>query len=282
MSRRVFAISDLHLSHARPKPMEVFDEHWKDHAARIERAWKEQVSARDLVLVGGDISWAMKLPNALPDLQWIGALPGEKVLVKGNHDYWWDRIGQVRKAAGEGMHFIQNDAVVIDGIAVGGSRLWNFPDVLAPEAEFGGFEARVAGPARGNESNGPFGGEEKRTSNHEETKKICARELERLRTSLSKLPEEAALRIALVHFPPLSPDTQSTELTRVMDEFRVDICVYGHLHPWAPGPVRGGDRVVGRTRYVLTSCDTLGFKPKCVWEPCSSTGDANADPSAAA
>jgi predicted phosphohydrolase len=257
--------------------MEVFGEHWKDHAVRIEQAWKEQVSARDIVLIGGDISWAMKLSDALPDLWWIEALPGEKVLVKGNHDFWWHGIGRVREVAGKGMHFIQNDAVVLDGVAIGGSRLWSFPDVYPPESEFGGFETRVPG------SDGQFGDDGAleavgiRIPSREEVAKIRARELGRLRRSLSELPEEAAVRIALVHFPPLDPDVESTELTRVMDEFHIDICVYGHLHPRTPGPVRGADRVLGRTRYVLTSCDTLDFQLKCVWETGSPAGNASAN-----
>jgi predicted phosphohydrolase len=271
MSRRIFAISDLHLSHAQPKPMEMFGEHWKDHAARIERSWKERVSARDIVLVGGDISWAMKLADALPDLWWIEALPGEKVLVKGNHDYWWDGIGRVRKAAGKGMHFIQNDAVMLDGIAIGGSRLWNFPDVYAPESGFGRFETRLPGSdSRADEEGAPETGF--KVPSPEEMKKICARELKRLRMSLSRLPDGAVLRIALVHFPPVNPDVESTEITKLMDEFRIDICVYGHLHPRTLEPVRGADRVLGRTRYVLTSCDTLGFQPKCLWEPGAPAG----------
>ena len=133
----------------------MFGEHWKDHAARIEHAWGEQVSARDVVLVGGDTSWAMNLQDALPDLQWIEALPGEKALVKGNHDFWWDGIGKVRKAAGKGMHFIQNDVVILDEVAIGGSRLWNFPDVFTPESEFGGFETRLPGSSGRGDKGGP-------------------------------------------------------------------------------------------------------------------------------
>jgi predicted phosphohydrolase len=251
--------------------MEVFGEHWKDHVARIEKAWKEQVSARDIVLIGGDVSWALKLSDARPDLRWIEALPGEKVLVKGNHDFWWEGIGRVRKAVGEGMHIIQNDAVVLDGIAVGGSRLWSFSDVFAPGSEFGGSETRLPGSDGHSDGDGLPKASRMRIPSREETAKICAREVERLRRSLSGLPEEAAVRIALVHFPPLGPDVQATELTRIMDEFRIDICVYGHLHPRTPGPMRGADRVLGRTRYVLTSCDTLDFQLKCVWETSSAT-----------
>ena len=93
---RIYAIADLHLSLVSEKPMDVFGEAWRDHADKIDRNWREVVQEDDLVLIPGDISWAMQLSAALPDLAFIGHLPGKKILLRGNHDYWWSAIGRVR------------------------------------------------------------------------------------------------------------------------------------------------------------------------------------------
>src|SRR5690349_4597357 len=84
----LWTISDLHLSSARPKPMDIFGDRWRNHPQRIAAAWRERVRDDDVVLIAGDISWAMKLDEAMPDLEWIAALPGSKVMIRGNHDYW--------------------------------------------------------------------------------------------------------------------------------------------------------------------------------------------------
>ena len=104
---QIYAIADLHLSLTSEKPMDVFGEAWRGHAEKLERNWRERVQADDLVLVPGDISWAMQLSAALPDLSFIGRLPGKKVLLKGNHDYWWSAIGRVRASLPAGMRALQ-------------------------------------------------------------------------------------------------------------------------------------------------------------------------------
>ena len=263
--RRIFAIADLHLSCVRPKPMEVFGAHWQNHQARIEQSWREQVLPDDIVLVAGDISWALKLDEALPDLRWVEALPGRKVFVKGNHDYWWSSIGKVRAAAGEGMHFIQNDVVYLDGVAVGGARLWDFPGVSWSVPEDAAADAGAPGADQTVQPATPVAAGRERVLSPEQLAKVRARELERLRLSLSKLPAEAGVRIALVHFPPIGADGEPTQLTEIMDGFDIDICVFGHLHPRCPDALSGTDQVMGRTRYVLVSCDTIAFAPRCVW-----------------
>src|SRR5512133_332252 len=109
---QIYAIADLHLSLTSEKPMDVFGEAWRGHAEKLERNWRERVKEDDLVLIPGDISWAMQLSAALPDLSFIGSLPGEKILLKGNHDYWWSAIGRVRAQLPAGMRAIQNDSIV--------------------------------------------------------------------------------------------------------------------------------------------------------------------------
>ena len=117
----VYAIADLHLP-AQQKPMDIFGEHWRDHFQRISEDWLGRVKPEDVVLLPGDISWAMRLEEALEDLQSIGRLPGTKLLLRGNHDYWWNSIGRVRRALPEGMYALQNDSLCVGGRLYAGSR----------------------------------------------------------------------------------------------------------------------------------------------------------------
>ena len=248
MPPRIFAIADLHLSQTRPKPMDVFGANWKGHDQRIKQAWHEEVKDNDVVLMAGDISWAMTLPDALPDLRWIDDLPGHKIVVKGNHDYWWQSIKQVRATAGRSIRFVQNDVVCMEGMAVGGTRLWDFPNAVWPRQPCTrDWSAKTRSP--------------------EQLDRIRSREIARLRRSLEQLPTDAELRVALVHFPPLGADGEPNELTRIMTEHRVDICVFGHIHIAGSQSLAGADCIVDRTRYVLTSCDAIGFRPKCILPP---------------
>ena len=113
---RLFAISDLHLPGGDDKPMNVFGQHWDNHFERIAADWRERVAQEDAVLIPGDISWAMQLKNALPDLQAIGELPGRKVILKGNHEHWWNTLTQVRSALPEGMEFTEVRALRSDAL----------------------------------------------------------------------------------------------------------------------------------------------------------------------
>ncbi len=132
----VWAIADLHLSFGiKDKEMDVFGKEWHNHHAKIEQHWREDITNEDLVLLAGDISWAKRLEEALPDLSWINALPGTKVMIRGNHDYWWSSPSKVRDALPSSLHIIQNDTFEWNDVAIAGSRLWdsteyNFKDVL--------------------------------------------------------------------------------------------------------------------------------------------------------
>ena len=132
---KIFAIGDLHLSFDKrvEKPMDIFGEQWADHARRLKDNWVESVSEDDTVIICGDISWGLRLEEAAADFEWIRALPGKKLLFKGNHDLWWSSAGKLNKLYGdEKMIFLQNDAALIEGdggkkIAVCGSRGWICP-----------------------------------------------------------------------------------------------------------------------------------------------------------
>lgn len=261
--RRIFAISDLHLSLGCPKPMDVFGPDWANHAGRIAENWRAVVRDDDLVLVPGDLSWALKLDRAKPDLDWITALPGEKVFVKGNHDYWWSSLTKVRGAVGPRMHFLQNGVCAVFGSsAVAGTRLWEFDEVVWPPAP--DDEEPAGSPKEGAGENLSDIGMGKGPEINAD--KVRARELDRLRNSLAALPSEAVHRIAMLHYPPLGSDGRPTSITAILDEYSIDLCVFGHLHSLGKAPRPGADCTIGRTRYVLVSCDWLGFAPRLLME----------------
>jgi predicted phosphohydrolase len=253
--RRLFALSDPHLSLGGSKPMHVFGPRWDDHVAKLEGNWRAAVREGDIVLMPGDISWAMRLEEAMPDLEWLSALPGEKVLLKGNHDYWWPSIGKLRKLGLPKMHYIQNDALRIGDVAVAGTRLWDFPGI-----RWGYISNRDNEEVSEEKRSAP------RKDRDEDVEKIRARELERLRLSLSKLDKQAKIKICLTHFPPISETGDPTEITGIIAEYAPDISVFGHVHALLDRPHPGADLMIDNTRYVLAASDFLEHAPKLIAE----------------
>lgn len=249
--RRLFALSDPHLALASGKPMHVFGPSWTDHVERLRRNWTATVADRDVVLVPGDISWGMRLEQARADLEWLDALPGRKILLRGNHDYWWQSLGKMRALGLRSIDFLQNNHVELDGAVIGGSRMWDFPGI---------HWAYVS-----NRDNAEVD-EEKRNAvakrREDDPEKIRARELGRLEASLSALPDDGRLRIAMLHFPPLGENGESTTLTRLVGSYNIDICVFGHVHALVDRPHPGADIDVDGTRFVLAASDYLEHTPK--------------------
>lgn len=236
---KIWGISDLHLSHASNKPMDIFGGHWINHAEQMASHWDKMVGQNDLVLCPGDLSWAMKLEEARLDLEWIAARPGLKILVKGNHDLWWNAIGKVRAAVGPSCIALQNDAYDAGEFVIAGSRCWTAP---------GSFDY----------------------TEHDE--KIYLRELERLRMSLDQATKLAQGRdiIAAIHYPPFTVRRENTKFADLLEQYQVRICVYGHLHGeksfrYAFEGERNG------ILYMMLSCDYLNFKPRLVWPLINST-----------
>ena len=232
---KVFAIADLHLSGAQPKPMNVFGDRWENHWEKISAAWREQVSAEDIVLIAGDISWAMQWADALPDLDAIARLPGRKVILKGNHEYWWNSVSRIRSYLPEGMYVIQNDAVAISGLIFCGTRGWQNPALGEASAE---------------------------------DRKIYQRELIRLEMSLKaakKLQTDGQEIVGLTHFPPLETDCKPTPVTQLFQAYGVQKVVFGHVHGMI---CKGEYRPLESegTQYYLTACDYLNFQPLCLME----------------
>lgn len=224
---RLYAIGDLHLPGGDEKPMEVFGDHWEGHFARICQDWRERVTDDDVVLIPGDTSWAMQLSAAVPDLQAIGVLPGRKILIKGNHDYWWGGIGQVRKALPEGMFAIQHDTVDVGAAVICGTRGWAYPT--------------------------------QETLLSQEDERIFNREMIRLELALQSAVKAAGERpiVVMLHYPPLYQQDRDTPFTRLLEKYPVHTVVYGHLH--GAGIRAGFQGTWNGVRYMLTSCDSLDF-----------------------
>jgi len=229
----IWGISDLHLSFSTNKPMHVFGKHWEGHAEKMAEAWDRLVDDDDVVLCPGDLSWAMKLDQAAPDLAWIGERPGLKILGRGNHDFWWSSISKVRKALPEKMLALQNDAIDLGDVVLCGSRCWAAPGALDCSAK---------------------------------DQKIYEREVGRLRLSLEagkKLAEGRPL-IAAIHYPPFTAKQEATLFAELLEEFEVQLCVYGHLHGRRSHRTAVNEKR-GNIEYRLIACDFIDFEPVKVW-----------------
>ena len=222
---KVFAISDLHLDSTLSKPMDIFGPGWEGHWDKIRDDWRSKVGADDVVLLAGDLSWAMSLDEALPDIAEVGELPGVKFILRGNHDYWWSAIGKVRQSLPEGMYAVQNDCIRCGKLLVCGSRLWTIG------------------------------------SSAEEDVKIVEREFLRLTLSLDamrKMREEGDKVVVMTHYPPFDASFADNRFTDLIAEYAPDAVVYGHLH----GKDARARLVVDKRGipYYLTSCDLVGNK----------------------
>jgi uncharacterized protein len=240
----IWALADLHLSWAKPdKDMAIFGPSWQGYMQKIEKNWLACIKKEDLVLIAGDISWASTLEEAKIDLDWIDRLPGTKVLIRGNHDYWWASNAKMQRSLPPSLHFIHKNAFHWNDVAIGGTRLWD-----TEEYEFSRFIEFKENPKAKKDS----------FSSQEETKKIFQKELERLRESLQEL-KQAPFRIALTHYPPIGADLEPSLTSSILEEFHIDVCLFGHLHSVQKGLLPFGKK--RGVHYVLTSADYLDFMP---------------------
>jgi predicted phosphohydrolase len=225
---RIFAIADLHLPGSQEKPMDIFGEEWKNHGDKTAENWKAVVGADDYVIIAGDISWALKFEEALPDLDWIHALPGHKIITRGNHDLWWQGITRLN-ALYDDVKFLQNDHVMVGDIAICGSRGW-----LLPGAD--GYSG-------------------------EADDRIVARELIRMRMSLDAAMNEAPEEIIFsMHFPPAVVPENRSVFTELFEQYPVKQVIYGHLHG-KNAFKKGIKGEQGGIMYRLVSIDYLDFCP---------------------
>jgi predicted phosphohydrolase len=243
----VWAIADLHLSFGVPnKAMAIFGPQWEGYTEKIEEAWTQKISPEDLVLIAGDISWAKLPEEARPDFEWIGKLPGTKYLIKGNHDYWWGSLAKIKPILPPSCHLIQNNSLMWKDIAVGGTRLWDCPELSFNEV----INYQPHSSVKNSVEN----------EDREESLRLYQRELGRLEASLKTLNPNAKTRVVMTHYPPIGVNFEETEASRLLEKYRVDICVFGHLHNVKPNTALFGTH--HGIRYYLTSCDSLeGFSP---------------------
>lgn len=224
---KVFAISDLHLSGKADKPMNVFGAGWEGHFEKIKADWCSKVSDGDVVLLGGDTSWGMYLDEGMFDVQCLAPLPGKKVLIRGNHDFWWNGITRVRAAAPDDTFtFLQNDCVKIGNIIIAGSRGWTCPG----SADFTEHDMSLY-------------------LRESERFKLCFQEVKKVRT-------EGDTLLALIHFPPFNVKLEDTLFTKLFEENKVDKVVFGHLHGAVYFPFKTEKNGI---QYYLTSCDKTRF-----------------------
>ncbi len=226
---KIFAIADLHLSFHEnvDKPMDVFGGQWVNYTDRLKESWNKVVSKNDVVLLPGDISWALKPEEVETDLDWISELNGFKVISKGNHDYWWKSAGKI-KSKYDNMFFINNNFCAISDYAICGSRGW-----ILPETE--GFT--------------------------EHDMKMYKRELLRLEYSLEEAKKSGFKKIVgMIHYPPALKDGQETEFTKLFNKYNVKNVVYGHLHG-VENFNKGFRGVLRDVKYNLVALDYVKCQP---------------------
>lgn len=240
---KIYGISDLHLSFEQTpdpehwedvveyKPMSEVDKGWLFHARRIYENWLDTVKNDDVVLVPGDISWAMRLEQAKSDLDYLGLLPGSIVGVQGNHDYWWQSISRVRAVLPSNVNLLQNDHVIINDIAICGTRGW-----LCPNA----------------------------SNFREDDMKIYSRELIRLGNSLSSVKSPVKDIIVIMHYMPTNEKHEYSGFIEIFEKYNVKTVVYGHIHAKACR-YRLPDEAWG-IRFHLTSADFLQFTPHLIMD----------------
>lgn len=220
----LFTISDLHLSLSEDKPMDVFYG-WDNYVERLKANWERLIGENDTVVIPGDISWALKLEDSLADLKFIDALPGKKIILKGNHDLWWATMKKLneffQKNEIKTITPVFNSFVEAEGKAVCGSRGWM-------------------------------------VDNSEQNKKIILREAGRVETSLKSAVDSGLEPVVFLHYPPVYADVCCEEITEVLKKYNIKTVYHGHIH--GSGLHRAIKEHDGIT-YKLVSCDCIEFTP---------------------
>ncbi|HCC01356.1 MAG TPA: serine/threonine protein phosphatase [Ruminococcaceae bacterium] len=222
----LFAIADLHLSLGTNKPMDVF-EGWENYVTRLENNWRAAVGSEDTVVIAGDISWAMKLDEAVLDFRFIDSLPGHKLIIKGNHDYWWSTKKKIEnffvKNGFSSIEIIHNSAAKVGDAAVCGTRGWLY-DAESPE-----------------------------------DKKIVSREVGRLNASIDAAQKMGKKPIVFLHYPPVYDGMECSEIMDTIVKRGISDCYFGHIH--GPAASRAPSGKYRGVNMHLISCDHVGFTP---------------------
>jgi len=228
----IFVIGDLHLSFNNPKPMDIFGENWAGHEEKIKNNWIENVSEEDLVILPGDFSWETYLTDTKKDFEYLNNLPGNKILLKGNHDYWWTTLASMRNFLKENnftnIDFLYNNSYEFENKIICGTRGWSIID-------------------------------------EETDKKLINRELIRLELSLqdgiNKFGNDKEI-IVFMHYPPITKAKivaeEEMQFVDLMKKYNVKRCYYGHLHGASIADAVEGN--IEGIDFKLVSADGLEFK----------------------
>lgn len=223
----LYTIGDLHLSFESSKPMDIFGAEWRGHAARLLEGFSS-LTAADTTVICGDLTWGMDMESCLEDFKFIDALPGRKIILKGNHDFWWSTATKAKKFFSEhdisSIDILNNNCFFYDGIAICGTRGWMCP---------------TENPA-------------------EHDRKIMDREVQRLETSL-RAAGGAERKICFFHYPPIFGRFYAVKLIEVMAAYGVRECYYGHIH--GSGRAHAFEGVDRGIAYRLISADNVDFCP---------------------
>ena len=223
----LYAIGDLHLSFSVDKPMDVFGQVWVNHAEKLKKGFAV-LTEDDTCILCGDLSWGMGLEECREDFAFINALPGKKIILKGNHDYWWNTVTKIKKFFEENgfqnIEILNNNCFLLDGYAICGTRGWFFE-------------------------------EEKNTG---QDAKIMNREIQRLKTSLDAAGDHQ--KLVFLHYPPLYQHYRCEGILKLLKDYEVRYCGYGHLHGQAYRYAFNG--WMDGTCFQLVSADYLRFRPK--------------------
>ncbi len=242
-SMRIWALSDLHLSLDGDKPMDVFGDHWQNHHQQMAEAWDKVVADDDIVLTPGDFSWAKNTAHAVADFAWLAERPGSKILVKGNHDYWWPKTKtKLHEVLPEKTYALKKNACIVNGVGFFGARGGDF----APLTRYG----------------------DKRSQ--EDIDKALEKEQRELELSLNDLKQHeqnqaTTLRICLFHYPPIPAGRKQSRFSSIIEESGAKFCIYGHLHGSESQAARI-EAVINNVDYRCTSCDLLGFEPSLIFD----------------
>jgi len=227
----IFAIADLHLALGIDKPMDVFGGRWSNYMEKLKNNWSETVAHTDTVIIPGDVSWATYIENVYEDFRYIEALPGKKIISKGNHDYWWTTSSKLNKYLKEKefttISFMHNNSFMAENFSICGTRGWKCPG----EDDF-----------------------------KKEDEKIYNREIERLELSIkASANQEQGERLVFMHYPPVTAKSQSSGFIEVMKKHGITRCFYGHLHgDGIKGAIEGEYEGI---ELKLISADYLNFVP---------------------
>ena len=223
----IYVIADLHLSFSQDKPMSIFGEKWEGHSEKIKNNWISKVKPEDTVVLPGDFSWTMYLQDTYKDFEYLNSLPGKKLLLKGNHDYWWTTVTNMRNFLEENkfknIDFIYNNSYLVENKILTGTRGWNLLDT-------------------------------------ENSSKMIKRESIRLQLAIEdgikKYGDDKEI-IVFMHYPPISNTNKKSEFLKILKQYNIKRCYYGHLHGKSHQDAVEG--IVDGIEFKLISADYLNF-----------------------